>query len=105
MPCILLVLEGFDELPQKLRSTPVFSKLADKLQRCTLVYTSSLEACDKLRQFAAHKIEICGFKEEQIDDYIRIAFQKVDNGKEKATKLISQVESNPTVKSILYVPI
>ena len=102
---VCFMLEGFDELPQKLRSAPVFSKLADKLPRCTLVYTSRPEACDKLRRLAAHKIEICGFKEEQIQDYIKNAFQKVDNGKEKATKLISQVESNPTVKSILYVPI
>ena len=102
---VCFILEGFDELPQKLRSAPVFSKLTDKLPRCTLVYTSRPEACDKLRRLAAHKIEICGFKEEQIDDYIENAFQKVDNGKEKATKLISQVESNPIVKSILYVPI
>ena len=102
---VCFMLEGFDELPQKLRSVPVFSKLADKLPRCTLLYTSRPEACDKLRRLAAHKIEICGFKEEQTEDYIKNAFQKVDNGKEKATKLISQVESNPTVKSILYVPI
>ena len=102
---VCFILEGFDELPQKLRSAPVFSKLTDKFPRCTLVYTSRPEACDKLQRLAAHKIEICGFKEEQIDDYIENAFQKVDNGKEKATKLISQVESNPTVKSILYVPI
>ena len=102
---VCFMLEGFDELPQKLRSAPVFSKLADKLPRCTLVYTSRPEACDKLRRLAVHKIEICGFKEEQIQDYIKNAFQKVDNGKEKATKLISQVESNPIVKSILYVPI
>ena len=69
------------------------------------MYTSHPEVCDKLQQLAAHKIEICGFKEEQIDDYITNAFEKVENGEEKATKLISQVESNPTVKSILYVPI
>ena len=102
---VCFILEGFDELPQKLRSAPVFSKLTAKLPRCTLVYTSRPEACDKLRRLAAHKIEICGFKKEQIDDYIKNAFQKVENGKEKATKLISEVESNPTVKSILYVPI
>ena len=102
---VCFMLEGFDELPQKLRSAPVFSKLTEKLPRCTLVYTSRPEACDKLRRLAAHKIEICGFKEEQIDDYIKNAFEKVEDGEEKATKLISQVESNPTVKSILYVPI
>ena len=102
---VCFMLEGFDELPHKLRNAPVFSKLSEDLPRCTLVYTSRPEACDKLRPLAAHKIEICGFKEEQIDDYIKNAFEKFEDGEEKATKLISQVESNPTVKSILYVPI
>ena len=101
---VCFIIEGFDELPLKLRSAPVFFKLAEKLPRCTVAYTSRAEACDKLRRLAAHKIEICGFKEEQLDDYIKNAFQKVDNGKEKATKLISEVENNPTVKSNLYVP-
>ena len=47
------------------------------------MYTSHPEACDKLQQLAAHKIEICGFKEEQIDDYITNAFEKFENGEEK----------------------
>ena len=102
---ICFMLEGFDELPQNLRSSTVFSRLTEKLPQCTLVYTSRPEACDRLRRFAAHKIEICGFKEEQVDDYIKNAFEKVENGSKKAAKLISQVQSNPSVKSILYVPI
>ena len=102
---VCFMLEGYDELPQNLRSSTVFSRLTEKLPQCTLVYTSRPEACDRLRRFAANKIEICGFKEEQVDDYIKNSFEKVENGKEKATKLISQVQSNPSVKSILYVPI
>ena len=102
---VCFMLEGFDELPQNLRSSTLFSRLTEKLPQCTLVYTSHPEACDRLRRFAAHKIEICGFKEEQVDEYIKNSFEKVENGSEKSTKLISQVQSNPSVKSILYVPI
>ena len=102
---VCFVFEGFDELPQELRSARVFSKLTEKLPQCTLVYTSRPEACDKLQRVVSTKIKICGFKEEQIDNYIKNAFEKVENGQEKATKLISQVQSNPTVKSILYVPV
>ena len=102
---VCFMLEGFDELPQQLRSAAVFSRLTEKLPQCTLVYTSRPEACDRLRRFAAHKIEICGFKEKQIDNYINNAFEKIKNGSEKATKLISQVKSNPSIKSILYIPI
>ena len=102
---VCFMFEGFDELPQDLRRSTVFSRLTEKLPQCTLVYTSRPGACDRLRRFAAPKIEICGFKEEQIYEYIKNSFEKVENGSEKAAKLISQVQSNPSVKSILYVPI
>ena len=102
---VCFILEGFDELPQTLRDASVFSKLTKKLPRCTLVYTSRPEACEELRSHADCIVEICGFEEEQIEEYIENAFRKVENGKKKAKKLISQVKNNFNVKSILYVPI
>ena len=102
---VCFILEGYDELPRNLRNTPAFSKFIEKLPKCTLVYTSRPEACDVLRRLATHIIRIYGFKEEQIYDYIKNSFQKVKNGKEMATKLISQVKSNSKIMSILYIPI
>ena len=102
---VCFMLEGFDELPEQLRVASVFSTLTEKLSKCTLVYTSRPEACDRLRQFAVNQIEICGFKEDQVDEYIENAFLKVESGEEKATKLLSQVKSNPLIRSILYAPI
>ena len=46
-----------------------------------------------------------GFKEEQVDEYINNAFENVEDGKEKAVKLTAQAKSNPSIRSILYVPI
>ena len=102
---ICFILEGYDELPEQLRKAPVFAKLKEKLPKCTLMYTSRPEACNQLRHIASQRIEICGFKEEQVDEYINNSFTNVENGKEKALKLISEVNSNPSIKSILYVPI
>ena len=102
---ICFLLEGYDELPHHLRNNSIFSKLWEKLPECTLVYTSRPEAYDQLRCVSSRRIEICGFKEEQVDEYIYNAFENVEGGKEKAQKLTAQVKSNPSIRSILNVPI
>ena len=102
---ICFIFEGYDELPEQLRKVPVFAKMKEKLPKCTLIYTSRPEACSQLRCVASQRIEICGFKEEQVDEYINNAFENVEDGKEKALKLTSQLKSNPSIRSILNVPI
>ena len=102
---ICFIFEGYDELPEKLRKVPVFAKIKEKLPKCTLIYTSRPEACSQLRRVASQRIEIRGFKEEQVDAYITNSFENVEDGKEKALKLTSQVKSNPSIRSILNVPI
>ena len=102
---VCFILEGYDELPEQLRKAPVFAKLKEKLLKCTLIYTSRPEACNHLRSVATRRIEIRGFKEEQVNEYIVNAFEDVDNGKEKAEKLTVQVMNNSSIKSILSIPI
>ena len=102
---ICFLLEGYDELPHHLRNSSIFSKLSEKLPKCTLVYTSRPKACDQLRRVVSQRIEIHGFKEQQVDEYINNAFENVEDGKEKALKLTSQVKNNPSIRSILHVPI
>ena len=79
--------------------------MKEKFPKCTMIYTSRPEACSQLRCVACQRIEIRGFREEQVDEYINNAFENVEDGKEKALKLISQVKSNPSIRSILNVPI
>ena len=102
---VCFIFEGYDELPEQLRKAPAFAKLKEKLPKCTLMYTSRPEACNQLRHVASQRIEIRGFKEEQVDEYINNAFEDVEDGKGKALKLTAQVKSNPSIRSILYVPI
>ena len=102
---VCFIFEGYDELPEQLRKAPVFAKIQKKLPKCTLMYTSRPEACNQLRYTTSQRIEIRGFKEEQVDEYINNAFENVEDGKEKALKLTAQVKSNPSIRSILYVPI
>ena len=102
---VCFIFEGYDELPEQLRKAPVFAKLKEKLPKCTVMYTSRPEACNQLRHTTSQRIEIRGFKEEQVDEYINNAFENVEDGKEKALKLTAQVKSNPSIRSVLYVPI
>ena len=102
---ICFLLEGFDELPHELRNGSLFSRLSEKLPKCTLMYTSRPKACNQLQSIASHRIEIRGFKEEQVEEYINNAFENVEDGKEKAVKLTAQVKNNPLIRSILNVPI
>ena len=102
---VCFIFEGYDELPEHLRKAPVFAKLKEKLPKCTLMYTSRPEASNQLQHVSSQRIEIRGFKEEQVDEYINNAFENVEDGKEKALKLTAQVKSNPSIRSILYVPI
>ena len=102
---ICFLLEGFDELPHQLRNSSIFLTLSEELPNCTVMYTSRPEACNQLRSIASCRIEIRGFKEEQVEEYINNAFENFEDGKEKAVKLTAQVKSNPSIRSILYVPI
>ena len=102
---VCFIFEGYDELPEQLRKAPVFAKLKEKLPKCTVMYTSRPEACNQLRHTTSQRIEIRGFKEKQVDEYINNAFENVEDGKEKALKLTAQVKSNPSIRSVLYVPI
>ena len=102
---ICFLLEGYDELPEQLRKSSVFTNLKEKLPNCTLVYTSRSEACDKLESVASRIIKIEGFKKESVDEYISNTFDSVDNGETLASELKSQLDENWAVRDILHIPI
>ena len=102
---ICFLLEGYDELPEQLRKSSVFTKLKEKLPNSTIVYTSRPEACDKLESVASRIIEIEGFKKESVDEYISNTFDSVNNGANLASQLKLQLDENWIVREILHIPI
>ena len=102
---ICFLLEGYDELPEQLRKSSVFTKLKEKLPNCTLVYTSRPEACDKLESVASRVIKIEGFIKVSVDEYISSTFDSVNNGSKLASQLKSQLDENWIVREILHIPI
>ena len=104
---VLLILEGYDELPDECRHRPsLFLELLNGqvLPLATVLITSRPWAtCDVRWQFG-HRIfqhiEVLGFTKEQITTYIRSALSE-----EEALDLEQKLEKQSTVKMCLYIPL
>jgi len=102
---ICFILEGYDELPNQLRKSSVFTELREYLPNCTLVYTSRPIACSKLESIASRIIKIEGFNKKSVDEYISNTFADVTDGKKFALKLKSQLHQNFILQEVMNVPI
>ena len=104
---VLLILEGYDELPDECRHRPsVFLELINgqQLPFATLLVTSRPWATCEVRQQFGHRIfqhiEVLGFTKEQITTYIRSALSE-----EEALDLERKLEKQSTVKMCMYIPL
>ena len=104
---VLLILEGYDELPDKCRHQPsLFLELINGqvLPLATVLITSRPWAtCDVRRKFE-HRIfqhiEVLGFTKEQITKYIRSALSE-----EEALELEGRLRKQSTVRTCMYIPL
>ena len=101
---ICFIFEGFDELPNHLQNSSLFTKVTEKLSRCMVVYTSRPYSLSCSIQ-TSQTIKINGFIETSVDEYILKTFENEPDGDKMALELQSQVHSNPEIKKILNIPI
>ena len=113
----LIILEGFDELPTTCRTeSSVFLKLISGkvLEKATVLITSRHWATRIIQQTNEDRIfqhiEILGFTEPQIKEYIRSIF--IDKRKDpdqivnqKINKTMAYVEKYPQIKACMYIPL
>ena len=102
---LLLVLDGFDELPTVLcDQASVFMKIINglSLPNATLIITSRPSASGILLAFArvqiSKHIEILGFLPEQITEYAESIFTDADD-------FLQYIHSNPCIHSMMYIPL
>ena len=105
---ILMILEGFDELPENLRkSDSFFCRLIEgELPLATILVTSRPWATSVIRSnfcnSVSQRIEILGFTKELIDEFL-VSVTKED------TKLLNQMRQflklNPPIHAAMYVPL
>ena len=105
---VLLVLDGYDELPQDVQQDSMIAKLVsgELLPKAGVLITSRPSACDKLTDKCCQRdkdfqhIEVLGFTKDKIDAYIE------DNVDPKQLKQLKQyLSSHPKIYTSLYNPL
>ena len=102
----VFIFDGFDELSKKERERKSLFLDIFKgkiLRQCSAVVSSRPYASDRLQRMGAvtRHIEVLGFNEEQIKACIETAIRD----KQKASRLIQQLESREELLSLCYIPL
>ena len=105
---LLLILEGFDEAPASKRAMDsIFVRLfrGQELPKATVILTTRPSASAELRQFCSstnsRRIEIVGFGEKEIDEYIQCAF----SDEQSQSDFKEYLSLYPHIHSMMYVPL
>ena len=101
---VLFILEGYDELPPKLRREGLLYKLlrGEALPQCTVVVTSRPSATDELKRtrIPQKHIEILGFTKECVKEYASEIF----SSEPELIDFLRYTE-NHAINSLMYIPL
>ena len=107
---MLLVLDGFDELPDNQRNDgSFFINLINglKLQNATIIITSRPSVSARLVQLCGHRIdrhlEILGFTEEKIEEYVMSVYS--DHESQNRADFLKYINNNLIVKGMMNHPL
>ena len=106
---VLFIIDGWDELPNNLREKSIFHKLIQEdqakengLDNSAVIVTSRPVASGDLQTIVSSRIEILGFRPEQLNEY----FHECLEGDSKAVKiLLEQIEENPEIAGTCRLPL
>ena len=107
---VLLILDGYDELPRSLRRQGLLLKLlkGEVLPNCSVLVTSRPSATSDLLlacspQIQRH-VEILGFTQEYVKDYASsVFFSEPEMLKDFLTYI--SASQNPAINSLMYIPL
>ena len=104
---VLFVFDGWDEFPHHLMdkslvSTIIYQPQKFSLHRSTVLITSRPVSSGNLLHIADRRIEILGFTQHQIREYIRNA---LDGNSTLIQKLVQHLEDHPVVEGYCYIPL
>ena len=105
---ILFLLEGWDELPETSHNSSLYTELisGNLLPDATIVITSRPSATGSLPYKYVHpRIEILGFTEAQVEEYIIKYFQDHDNSSQIVQYVNDQLKISPHLKHLVCVPV
>ncbi len=102
---VLFILDGWDELrPSCREENRFFPRLirGQTLPECCIVVTSRPGSSFDIASYADQIIEILGFTQNEVREYIKAFF---DDEEDKALKLIDDLETYPNIASTCYIAI
>ena len=103
---MLIILEGWDELPECKQQSSLFTRLISSNLLPEAVITSRPSAIRSLQyNCIKRRIEILGFTEQQVEQNIICYFQKYTNGSELVEQFYSELKCLPLLKCFVFVPI
>ena len=106
---VLLVLDGFDELPREHRQKEsIYISLIKgrELPEATVIITSRPSVSADLIKLCQHNInrhlEILGFTAEQVVEYAKSVFSESET---QCTAFLQYINGNPIIKGMMYLPL
>ena len=102
----LFVFDGWDEFPPKLMANSLVSTIIRQPQKLSLhlstVIVTSRPSSGNLLQIVDRRVEILGFTQQQIHDFIKKA---LDGNRDHIQKLVTHLDKHPVIEGCCYVPL
>ena len=100
---VILLLDGYDELPVKLQANSLIAKILKRqlLPKCGLIVSSRPQASVTLREQATITVDILGFNEDEKYQYIE---HSLKGQPQCVEKLIHYLKDHPTISNLCMVP-
>ena len=104
---VLFIFDGWDEFPHHLQNDSFVSTIIRNpeklsLHRSTVLITSRPVSSGNLFNVVNRRVEILGFTQHQIREYIEEA---LDGNSAHVQKLVQHLEDNPVIEGYCYIPL
>ena len=104
---VLFIFDGWDEFPSHLQTNSLVSTIIQQphklsLHQSTVLITSRPVSSGNLLHIADRRVEILGFTQRQIREYIEKA---LDGNSTRIQKLVQHLEEHPVIEGYCYVPL
>ena len=104
---VLLLFDGWDELPNELQRGSLFQILIEKphkysLQKVAIVVSSRQISSTGLQHYSSTRIEILGFTHQQIETYVKTSLKSQPKA---ASSLLNRIQQDPVLQGNCYLPL
>ena len=104
---VLFIFDGWDEFPPHLMESSLVSKIIRQphrlsLHQSTVLITSRPVSSGNLLSIAERRVEILGFTQQQIHEYIE---KSLDGNIAETQRLVQHLEEHPVIESYCYIPL